>query len=370
MNRPTKPQTLPVQFDNIPLCLKQMHRFLGWRWTFNPNKSGHHNGWDKPPINPKTGQLASSTDPETWATYDEVVVFLSRESMDGLGVCLLGLENVVVHDLDNCRSLQTEEISPLAMVIVRAVGGYWEITPSGTGIKGICWGKKTGSRVEASKGGPIDGAQYDGSRGRYVTLSGHTLPESTPDICDAHPVGIEAAYALMFPAKESNPGPRPDPRRVDIDDKELLEKAFSAVNGYKFKRLWAGDTSGYGSDDSAADEALCCLLAYWTGGNEAWMDRLFRQSSLYREKWEREDYRARTIENALGLVTEYYQPSKVSTNGRHTNGYHSATEEAFHGLAADADSEEVRLHITRVADVLSEKVTPYGTSAYSRESWQ
>ena len=66
MTHGTKPKNLPVHLDHIPACLKSLPRWVGWKWTYNPNKMGHHNGWDKPPLNPKTGQMASSTNPETW----------------------------------------------------------------------------------------------------------------------------------------------------------------------------------------------------------------------------------------------------------------------------------------------------------------
>jgi hypothetical protein len=319
MSNTAKPETITVQLDNIPNAVKGEARFVGWKWTFNPNKGGHHQGWDKPPLNPRTGQLASSTNSETWSTYQEAVAFMKREALDGLGLNLLEYPSIVVHDLDNCRHPETGEISPQAMNIVRLVGGYWEVTPSGTGIRGICRGRKTGPRVEASKDGPIDGAQYDGSRGRYVTLTGQTLPESTPDITNAYPGGIEAAYALMFPAPVSKPGSAPAPIHMDFDDAELLARARRAANGDKFNRLWSGDTAGYQSE-SEADEALCCLLAYWTGGDAARMDRLFRQSGLYRDKWDRADYRIRTIQNALELVTEFYHPGLSSLN---SHQYHS-----------------------------------------------
>ncbi|HZA25933.1 MAG TPA: DUF3987 domain-containing protein, partial [Dehalococcoidia bacterium] len=204
------------------------------------------------------------------------------------------------------------------MNVVRLVGSYWEATPSGTGIRGLCWGQKTGPRVEASKGGPIDGAQYDGSKGRYVTLTGHTLPESTADICEAHPGGIEAAYALMFPEKQREPGPKTTPKSVDVDDLTLLDKARRAKNGAKFVSLWSGDTSDYRGDDSAADMALCCELAFWTG-DAAQIDRLFRQSGLMRDKWDRTwgegTYGSITIAKAIEFTTEYYSP-----NGQHSNG--------------------------------------------------
>ena len=147
----SKPKTLSIQLENIPSCLRESSRWVGWRWTFNPEKpGGHHGGWDKPLLNPKTGRLASSTNPETWGTYEGTVNFVSRKSLDGIGFNLLGFENIVVHDLDNCRNPDTGEISPQAMNIARLVGSYWEITPSATGLRGLCWGKKTGTRVECS----------------------------------------------------------------------------------------------------------------------------------------------------------------------------------------------------------------------------
>jgi len=47
----------------------------------------------------------------------------------------------------------------------------------------------------------------------------------------------------------------------------------------------------HSGDDSAADLALCSMLAFWTNNDELRIDSLFRQSGLYREKWERQDYR-------------------------------------------------------------------------------
>jgi putative DNA primase/helicase len=44
---------------------------------------------------------------------------------------------------------------------------------------------------------------------------------------------------------------------------------------------------------------LVSHLAFWTGGDPDRIDRLFRSSGLYREKWERADYRAKTVARAL-----------------------------------------------------------------------
>lgn len=69
-----------------------------------------------------------------------------------------------------------------------------------------------------------------------------------------------------------------------------------AKNGEKFIRLYdKGDITGYGSP-SEADAALCALIAFRAGKDGAdLIDEVFRTSALYREKWERDDYRAMTI---------------------------------------------------------------------------
>lgn len=95
---------------------------------------------------------------------------------------------------------------------------------------------------------------------------------------------------------------------VSLSDQELLNKAMSAPsNGAQFTRLWQGQHDG---DHSAADQALCNLLAYWTGKDEARMDSLFRASGLYRDKWERDSYRTSTIQRAVKGVRNVYDPSQ------------------------------------------------------------
>jgi hypothetical protein len=66
---------------------------------------------------------------------------------------------------------------------------------------------------------------------------------------------------------------------------DILEKAMNARNGAKFRQLWSGDYSGYKSQ-SEADFALCNLLAFWTNNDRTAIDSLFRQSGLYRDKWD------------------------------------------------------------------------------------
>jgi putative DNA primase/helicase len=90
----------------------------------------------------------------------------------------------------------------------------------------------------------------------------------------------------------------------------VLEKAYNAKNRANFKRHYEGDYSlweGKGAkhkSHSEADFELVLLLLYWTNNDTSQVDRLFRQSGLMREKWDRkikdnETYGQRLIADAL-----------------------------------------------------------------------
>ena len=85
-----------------------------------------------------------------------------------------------------------------------------------------------------------------------------------------------------------------------------------AKNGDRFAQLLTGDLSRYDGDESAADLALCNVLAFYTR-DAAQIDRLFRQSELFRRKWEsrRKDstYGADTIAKAIRDCRDHYTPA-------------------------------------------------------------
>ncbi|WP_394327589.1 phage NrS-1 polymerase family protein [Halogranum rubrum] len=108
-----------------------------------------------------------------------------------------------------------------------------------------------------------------------------------------------------------------------LSDDDLLERAKAAANGEKFTRLWSGDVSTYDSH-SEADMALCCLLAFWTGGDTNRMNQLFCRSGLYRGKWDEQHfadgstYGERTLQRACERTTEHYTPTPTDTSSTPT----------------------------------------------------
>ncbi|MBS7370423.1 MAG: hypothetical protein KIG62_09880 [Oscillospiraceae bacterium] len=87
---------------------------------------------------------------------------------------------------------------------------------------------------------------------------------------------------------------------------EGIRIIFRSKQGAKFLSLWNG-VIPQGKSHSEADIMLCRILAFWCCGITAQMDRLFRQSRLYRGKWERADYRNSTLNRAVSSRTNFYK---------------------------------------------------------------
>lgn len=95
------------------------------------------------------------------------------------------------------------------------------------------------------------------------------------------------------------------------DEEILIVAGQKAKNADKFLRLYEkGDASDYGSG-SEADLALCNYFAFYSGGDEEIIDRLYRSSALMREKWNRDDYRNTTIKKAIALCNGVFYTGTI-----------------------------------------------------------
>jgi len=241
------------------------------------------------PYSPLTGKKASTTDPETWASYPEAVEAYREHDYAGIGLVFSEDDPFCGVDLDGCLNPETGEIEGWAQEIIEELDSFTEVSPSGRGIHVLV---KAALPPGRNRKGPIE--MYD--RGRYFTVTGRHLA-GTPNSIESRQEQLTNLARRVFGELEGVNGHKTStPEFVSaLSDEEIIEKASAAENSEKFLRLWGGDTSGYKHDDneghSEADLALCAMLAFWTGPYSDRIARVFRQSGLYRKKWEGKDYR-------------------------------------------------------------------------------
>lgn len=303
------PHALPVRLDAIPAELRAIPQWVAWRWKHVPSQA---KPWTKPPVNPQSGMNASTTDPATWGTIEAAYARLLRDRLPGLGLVLTSELRVVGGDVDACVDQDTGEIDQEALSLIDSLPTYWERSPSGSGLRFAA----AGSLPTRINRGTKRGRYEIYAAARFLTFTGHRLPHSLERLesiqdalngfCDATFPQQTTIQPTQFVAAASG----------DASIGEIIHRASSARNGLAFCRLFIdGHTAAYDSDDSRADEALCCHIAFYER-DPARIDAIFRRSALMRPKWERADYRERTISRALGLVSEHYKPSAALILGR------------------------------------------------------
>jgi len=284
-----------ISIDTLPAKLKEFNSWVCWK-SF-PRGNGK---FGKKPINPVTGDAASVTDPGTWASVSEAITAIEKFNADGIGFVFTQDDSLVGIDLDDCRNSKTGEMEVWAEKIISNVESYTEISPSGKGVHIIANGQLPGKGVRKE-----NLEIYD--RERFFTVTGDTIPEMPIEVM-GKAFAVTAIYESLLPAKSELPKDQ-----IVSSDEKVIRKASHAANGESFHALWGGDTSGYPSQ-SEADIALCQMLAFWTDKDPARIDNLFRQSGLYREKWERSDYRNNTINKAVSVTVTTILESKFAPN--------------------------------------------------------
>ncbi len=271
---------LSVVPENIPGELKEIHQWVLWRGVMKAGKVS------KVPYT-LAGKRASSTNPEDWASFDDVMAEYNAGRSDGIGLVFAPEGGLVGVDLDRCFNDQ-EIINPQAAEITRVLNSYAERSVSGKGLHIIVGGKLD----NGIKKPDIEIYPHK----RYFTMTGHVL-EGYENL-RANQSVLERLVRLVSPEKKPQVQ-QPLPKKSYYSNEELVLKAKAAKNGEKFSRLWSGDTTGYPSQ-SEADVALLAILLYWTGGDRDRASILFEKSGLYREKWNRADYRRRCFEFLQG----------------------------------------------------------------------
>jgi primase-polymerase (primpol)-like protein len=341
--------SLPPTADTLPAALVDREQWVCWR---TQERDGNPT---KVPIIPGTTQFASTTDPETWRSFETAREGVTTTPVDGLGFVFSADDPLIGIDLDACRDPESGEPAAWAARIIAALDSYTEVSPSGTGYHILVTGALPDGRNRTD-----DIELYDGSR--FFTVTGDHVTETPATVCardeavatlHAEEVAATTAAAATADADQSaaadtgddDPPAGDDPTSgpAALSDTELLTRARNAANGAKFSRLWNGETSGYESH-SEADLALCRLLAFWTGRDAQRIDRLFRDSGLYRDKWDTvhyadgSTYGDKTIARAITHTDDVYTPPDATDTSTPSAAASTATVAESDTAGTDAQS--------------------------------
>lgn len=266
---------------------------------------------DKIPLHYSTGKPTGVNDPLSWTDAATAVAAAQRWGPSfGAGFCFTESAGFWFVDVDSCYAAGAW--SPLAQQVCSIFAGACvEVSTSGTGLHLFGRGPVP---PHGSKNAEHHAELYHTDR--FVAVSGLSL---VGDCNTDHTAAMSWFAQTYFPPRETHHAPDDGPRadwNGPEDDEELLRRALqskSAAGAFggkaSFADLWHADAdalarafpdSDRGYDASSADAALAQHLAFWTGCDQARIERLMRTSSLAREKYDREDYLPRTIGVACG----------------------------------------------------------------------
>jgi hypothetical protein len=317
---------LPVAFH----ALKNYHQFIVYSLTENPTNASKK---IKKPVHPLTGKTWDAHDSAIWSDFESASTackFLGDSY--GVGFVITESDPFFLLDIDSCYD-QTTGWSDLSKTLLQKLAGAAvEVSASGKGLHviGTCQQFEHGCRNDKL------GLEFYTTK-RFIALTGiHASGDASLDCTEA----LKDISSTYFISSSSTPTDKewwstePVPEYTGpTDDAELIKMAIACKTnksrfgkGASFQELWEGDeealskfyppdsTSSEPYNRSSVDAALAQHLAFWTGCNAERMVNLLRQSKLYRDKWDREDYLPRTVRNARGKCTNVYskQPKQNS----------------------------------------------------------
>jgi len=270
-----------MSYTNFPEQLKEQKQWVLWKKEMVKDK------WTKIPYS-NTAQHASSTNPKTWNDFETIKNYVEKFSDQFNGIGYVFNEGVVGIDLDHCFQEDGFTLKQWAKEIIDLFPSYIEISPSGTGLHIflLCKVDFKGAKhyIENQKEGDAIERYVTG---RYFTVTGNVYGEYK------ELKTYEPEYFLKWHKSLIKEEPKILPQTLSDTllpgDNKILEVAFKSKNGVRVKDLYNGEWKKYYRSQSEADLSLVGSLMFFCGNNTATVDRIFKNSGLMREKWNRPD---------------------------------------------------------------------------------
>lgn len=257
------------------------------------------------------GNRADSGNRSDFGSFADIHEVYEQGGYEGIG---MGNFLYCMVDVDDC--IHDGELDERGRDIIETVNSYTEISPSGTGAHIFC----KADHLDYDRGRyyinnrKVHVEVYvPGTTNRFLTMTGKCIHGNAIEERSEELKAVLEKY--MVRPQADKPIPKVEAPGSYFSDEEALRKMFASKQGEKARELWEGNIPD-GKTHSEADMAFAEICAFWCGGDIEQMDRLFRQSGLMRDKWDRPQsgstYGYITLEKAVCNCTAFYQPIRTA----------------------------------------------------------
>ncbi|KDA48751.1 phage/plasmid primase, P4 family [Leuconostoc falkenbergense] len=269
-----------MSYTDIPQELRDLRQWGLYHRIWQPSK----NKYTKVPVDPYSGGAGKSNDSSTWSDFATASNAMEHfANADGLAFYFAnGYFGI---DIDHIKSdvdafIEGDRDNNIVDEFVISTQSYTERSMSGEGIHII------------AKGNLPDGQRrhnnfemYD--NGRFFALTGDTITksESIMKVPDEVIGRLHRKYFMKASKIDADLGVVDNTVTERIDTPALLEMMYESSSGVRIKHLINGGWENDYASQSEADLALANYLSFWTGRDFAQMDEIFRDSVLFRDKY-------------------------------------------------------------------------------------
>lgn len=324
-----KPMTLLVganitapQFDNIPIELRALPQWCCWISNEVWDEKKQVNKLSKEPANIKTKRRLAWRNPKNLYTFDEVKEAYEKGGFNGVGLVLYEDTPLVCVDIDDLDDVNNIP----AHLHNYTIHSYTEKSPSGNGLHLWIKGHKP-DHVGTKK----NGIEFFGGQARFITMTGD-LYNSMPVMDNQKLIDMIAEEFFGKPkAQKKSPKLSNEGKSLENISDSMVVDLIQRFKPKSFK-VYQGDFSDYPSQSEAV-LGLMNDLAFYTGKDEAQMERIFLSSSAtYETQKETAHKFSLALKKALEGTQNVYKP-KVSN--------HSITDYSLSNQGTNEQTVEV-----------------------------
>ncbi|WP_416349837.1 phage/plasmid primase, P4 family [Mammaliicoccus lentus] len=301
-----KEKILKVNKENVPNEMAPLEQWVLWK----AEKLKDKDEYAKVPYQ-TIGIRADSTKPHSWSDFEKTIEYI--DGYEGIGFVLTKDDDYICLDLDDIHidSETYEPITDIAKEVMEKT--WWEVSPSGTGVHAYFKGTLPEEVKRKNKSEHLE--LY--SHSRFMTFTG--VNDGVKREISSNQPYIDSLVERYFKREViSNDFIDREITPSNLDDVEVMQLMARSKDADKISKLMSGGWQELFESQSEADLSLLNALAFYTQKNAKQMDRIFRNSDLIRNKWDKlrgnETYGQKSINKAINDCINVYDPNYKTSN--------------------------------------------------------